>query len=211
MTDGEDKDLNAPTTGNAAGFDFGLKTFLIGSDYNDIESPQFFKRSAKTIKQANRKHSKKRKRSKNRERSRLNLARKHRKIERQRDDFHWKLAHELTDTYDTIHLEDLNLQGMKALWGRKVSDLGFGAFLKKLKYIASKKGKRIHFIDKWYPSSKTCSVCGAVNENLSLRDRTWQCPNCHTQLDRDRNAAINIYRVRASALAEEDVRPIPMG
>ena len=207
LTDHEDGDLNRVMTGKIAGFDFGLKTYLTGADYNDIESPQFFKRSAKQIKRANRKHSRKKKRGRNRERARLNLARKHRKIANQREDFHWKLAHQLTDEYDEIRLEDLNLQGMKSLWGRKVSDLGFTDFVKKLKYIAGKKGVKITFIDKWYPSSKTCSVCGAINESLSLRDRTWQCSSCHTQLDRDRNAAINIHRVGTSTLAEEVVSP----
>ena len=207
MTDHEDADLNRAMTGEIAGFDFGLKRYLTGSNGHDIESPQFFKRSLNAIKRASRKHSTKRKGSTNRQRARLNLARKHRTIERQRTDFHYELAHQLTDEYDEIRLEDLNLQGMKALWGRKVSDLGFADFVLKLVYIAQKKGVTITFIDKWYPSSKTCSVCGAVNEALNLRDRTWQCPNCHTQLDRDRNAAINIYRVGASTLAGEDVRP----
>ena len=207
LTDHEDADLNRAMTGKIAGFDFGLKRYLTGSNGHDIESPQFFKRSLNAIKRASRKHSTKRKGSTNRQRARLNLARKHRTIERQRTDFHYELAHQLTDEYDEIRLEDLNLQGMKALWGRKVSDLGFADFVLKLVYIAQKKGVTITFIDKWYPSSKTCSVCGAVNEALNLCDRTWQCPNCHTQLDRDRNAAINIYRVGASTLAGEDVRP----
>ena len=207
LTDHVDNEINAPMTGKIAGFDFGLKCYLTGSDGNDIESPQFFKRSINAIKRANGKHSRKRKGSNNRERARLNLARKHRKIANQREDFHWKLAHELTDTYDEIRLEDLNLKGMKVLWGRKVSDLGFADFVKKLVYIAEKKGKKITFIDKWYPSSKTCSACGVVNEALNLRDRIWQCPSCHIQLDRDRNAALNIYRVGASTLSGEDVSP----
>ena len=207
LTDHVDNEINAPMTGKIAGFDFGLKCYLTGSDGNDIESPQFFKRSINAIKRSNRKHSRKRFGSNNRERARLDLARRHRKIERQREDFHYELAHELTDTYDEIRLEDLNLKGMKSLWGRKVSDLGFADFVKKLVYIAQKKGKKITFIDKWYPSSKTCSVCGYVNEVLNLRDRTWQCPNCHIQLDRDRNSALNIYRVGASTLSGEDVSP----
>ena len=207
LTDSMDNEINAPMTGKIAGFDFGLKCYLTGSDGNDIESPQFFKRSINAIKRANGKHSRKRFGSNNRKRARLDLARKHRKIERQREDFHWKLAYQLTDTYDEIRLEDLNLKGMKSLWGRKVSDLGFGDFVKKLVYVAEKKGKKITFIDKWYPSSKTCSACGYVNEALNLRDRAWQCPNCHTQLDRDRNAALNIYRVGASTLSGEDVSP----
>ena len=207
LTDYVEPDLNRLTTGQIAGFDFGLKRFLTGSDGHDIESPQFFKRSLNAIKRANRNYSRKHKGSNNRQRARLDLARKHRKIERQRENFHWKLAHQLTDAYDEIRLEDLNLKGMKALWGRKVSDLGFANFVKKLVYIASKKGVKITFIDKWYPSSKSCSVCGAVNEALNLRDRNWRCNDCGTVHDRDRNAAINIFRVGASTLEGEDVRP----
>ena len=211
LTDHAEPDLNRVMTGKIAGFDFGLKRYLTGHNGHDIESPQFFKRSLNAIKRANRNHCRKRKGSKNRQRTRLNFARRHRKIANQREDFHWKLAHQLTDTYDEIRLEDLNLQGMKALWGRKVSDLGFADFVKKLVYIASKKGVKITFIDKWYPSSKTCSVCGYVNEALNLRDRTWQCPSCHTQFDRDRNAAVNIHRVGASTHEGEVVRPSPDG
>ena len=206
LTDHIEPDLNRLTTGKIAGFDFGLKRYLTGHNGHDIDSPEFFKRSISTIKRASRAHSRTKKQSKNRERARLNLSRTHRKIERQREDFHWKLAHELTDTYDEIRLEDLNLQGVKSLWGRKVSDLGFADFVKKLVYIASKKGVEINFIDKWYPSSKTCSVCGVVNETLDLRDREWQCSDCGTTHDRDRNAAINIFRVGASTHEGEDVR-----
>ena len=153
LTDHVDADLESLTTGKSAGFDFGLKRYLTGADSNDYESPQFFKRGINAIKRANRKHSRKVKRSKNRERARLNLARKHRKIANQRADFHWKLAHDLTDRYDWVALETLNLKGMKALWGRKVSDLGFYDFVQKLKYIASKKGRQVRLIDRWFPSS----------------------------------------------------------
>ena len=211
LTDYVEPAPNRLTTGKIAGFDFGLKRYLTGHNGHDIESPQFFKRSINAIKRANRAHSRTKKKSKNRERARLDLARKHRKIERQREDFHWKLAHQLTDEYDEIRLEDLNLQGMKALWGRKVSDLGFADFVKKLVYIAKKKGVKLTFIDKWHPTSKTCSVCGGVNEALNLRDRTWQCNDCGTVHDRDRNAAINIFRVGASTHEGEDVSPDASG
>ena len=206
LTDYEEPDLNRVMTGKIAGFDFGLKRYLTGHNGHDIDSPQFFKRSINAIKRANQAHSRTNKKSNNRERARLDLARKHHKIANQREDFHWKLAHQLTDEYDEIRIEDLNLKGMKSLWGRKVSDLGFADFVAKLKYIAAKKGVKIVFIDKWYPSSKTCSVCGVVNEALNLCDRTWQCSDCGTTHDRDRNAAINIYRVGASTLEGEDVR-----
>ncbi|RKU08537.1 hypothetical protein C6502_15105 [Candidatus Poribacteria bacterium] len=207
LTDYEEPDLNRVMTGKIAGFDFGLKRYLTGHNGHDIDSPEFFKNSLNAIKRVNGNHSRKRKGSNNRERARLDLARKHRKIERQREDFHWKLAHQLTDEYDEIRLEDLNLQGMKALWGRKVSDLGFADFVKKLVYIAKRKGVKIKFIDKWYPSSKTCSACRVVNEALNLRDRNWQCKDCGATHDRDCNAAINIFRVGASTHEGEVVSP----
>ncbi len=104
------------------------------------------------------------------------------------------------------------MKGMKSLWGRKVSDLGFYDFVQKLKHIDSKKPNReVRFIDKWYPSSRTCHVCGTINQDLNLRDKTWQCPNCHTELDRDRNAALNIHRVGASTLSEEVASPSSPG
>ena len=207
LTDYVEPDPNRLTTGKIAGFDFGLKRYLTGHNGHDIDSPLFFKRSINAVKRANRNHSQKKKRSRNRERARLDLARKHRKIANQREDFHYELAHQLTDEYDEIRLEDLNLKGMKALWGRKVSDLGFADFVKRLVYVAQRKGVKITFIDKWYPSSKTCSVCGAVNEALNLRDRNWRCNDCGTVHDRDRNAAINIFRVGASTHEGEVVSP----
>ena len=171
VTDVKDKDLNATTTGKTAGIDFGLKTNLTASDGNDIESPQFFKGGIKPIKSASKQLSGCKKGSSNRYRAKLNLARKHRKMANQGRDFHWKLAHHLTDQYDQLFFERLNLKGMKILWGRKVSDLGFAEFLQKLEYIAEKKGKDMLLIDPWFPSRKTCSECGLVNQSLELGDR----------------------------------------
>lgn len=101
--------------------------------------------------------------------------------------------------YDYIFIEDLNIEGMKRLWGKKVSDLSHSSFINKLTYIASKYGVIVHKIDKWYPSSKTCE-CGFVNKNLSLRDRTWCCPKCESINDRDFLAARNILRKGISEL-----------
>ena len=83
---------------------------------------------------------------------------------------------------------------MKALWGKQVSDLAFGDFLEKLKHQARKRLRSVLQIDRWTPSTKCCSVCGHKNENLTLSDREWTCPNCHTHLDRDPNAAMNILK-----------------
>jgi putative transposase len=180
-------------TSRIAGFDFGLKTFLTCSDGTKIESPQFLKQSLNAIKKASRKHSKKRSCSSNRERARLNLVRKHEDVTNRRSDWFWKLAHELTNQFDVLCFETLNLKGMQRLWGRKISDLAFGEFLKILEWIATKKGNLVIFIDRWYPSSKTCSHCGYVLKELDISVRVWRCPSCQSVNGRDENAAINIH------------------
>ena len=194
-------------TGKTAGFDFGLKDFLTCSEGYKIQSPQFFKQGLKAIKKANRELSRKQKGSANRERARLHLVRCHEKIRHQRRDWFWKLAHSLTDQYDVLYFETLNLKGMQRLWGRKVNDLAFGEFLEILQWVALKKSKQVVFIDPWYPSSKTCSACGHVLDTLDLKTREWDCPSCDTHHDRDENAATNIKAVGAtSATPEGDVR-----
>ena len=194
------------TTGRIAGFDFGLRTFLTCSDGSAIESPQFLKQSLNAIKKASRQHSKKLKGSSNRERARKNLVRKHEDISNRRRDWFWKLAHELTNKFDVLCFETLNLKGMQRLWGRKISDLAFGEFLQILEWIAKKKGKQVVFIDQWYPSTKTCSSCGHVLEKLDLSVREWRCPSCESVQGRDENAAKNICAVGASTAGLDDVR-----
>jgi putative transposase len=194
------------TTGKIAGFDFGLKTFLTCSDGTQIESPQFLKQSLKIVANASRHHSRKIKGSSNRERARKNLVRKYEDISNQRRDWFWKLALELTDKFDVLCFETLNLKGMQRLWGRKISDLAFGEFLQILEWIAKKKNKLVVFIDRWYPSSKTCSHCGHVLESLDLSVREWCCPTCQSVNGRDENAAKNIQAVGASTVGLGNVR-----
>jgi putative transposase len=195
-------------TSRIAGFDFGLKTFLTISDGTQIESPQFLKQSLNKIEQASRQHSKKVKGSNNRSKARKTLVRKYEDVSNHRTDWFWKLAHNLTDKFDVLCFETLSLKGMQRLWGRKISDLAFGEFLQILEWVAQKKGKLIVFIDRWYPSSKTCSACGHVLENLDLSTREWRCPSCQSVNGRDENAAINIQRVGASTLKLGDVRQV---
>jgi len=94
--------------------------------------------------------------------------------------------------------ETLNLKRIQRLWGRKISDLAFGEFLKILEWVATKKGKEVVFIDQWYPSSKTCLSCGHVLKELDLSVREWRCPFCQSVNGRDENAAKNICAVGAS-------------
>ena len=194
-------------TGKIAGWDFGLKTFLTGSDGTTIDSPLFFKQQRNKLKAANRSLSRKKKGSNNWYRAKDNLNRVYEEITNKRRDWFWKLAHKLTDEYDVLIFEDLNLKGMQRLWGRKISDLAFATFLEILETVATNKGKLVHFIDRFYPSSKTCSHCGYVNQDLTLKDRFWDCHNCQTKkIPRDLNASVNICRVGASTLELGDVR-----
>ena len=164
-----------PKTGKAEGFDMGIRDFLTGSDGHRYTSPMFYKQNADKLATAQKAHSRKVKGSNNRERERKNVARIHKKTENQRTDHHWKLAIELCEKFDILFFEELNLNGMKRLWGKQVSDLAFGEFLNKLKHQAKKRGKSVHNIDKWSPTTKCCSVCGHKNENLTLTDREWTC------------------------------------
>ena len=192
ITDHVEKAKNTAKTGKSVGFDFGLKQFLTGSDNNNIFSPLFFKQNKRKLAQLNRKLSFKKKGSRNKKKARIKLARLHEKIANQRNNFHWQLANKLVKKYDQIFLEDLNLQEMKKRFGRKVSDLGFAEFVKILEYVSIKHNKIITKIGKWYPSSKTCSKCGNINNELKLRDREWSCNSCNEMHDRDYNAARNI-------------------
>ncbi|MBP0034313.1 MAG: transposase, partial [Roseofilum sp. Belize BBD 4] len=123
-----------------------------------------------------------------------------------RRDWQWKLAHELTDRFDVLYFETLNLKGMQRLWGRKIGDLALAEFLSILEWVAAKKSKRVVYIDQWFPSSKTCSECGYVLNELKLKERQWSCPSCSTEHDRDLNAALNIKSVGASTDSLGDVR-----
>jgi putative transposase len=208
-------------TGKIAGMDFGLKTFLTLDNGEKESSPLFFKQGSKRIAKANQSVSRKQRGSKNRRKARKSLAREHWKISCRREDFQWKLALSLVRSYDILCVEDLNIKAMQRLWGRKISDLGFSDFLKKLEYLCAREGKALVRIDRWYPSSKTCSSCGSVLETLSLSERKWTCPECHTHHDRDINAAVNIRNeglrmlsmnsVGASTDMPEAVRPETSG
>ena len=179
--------------GKTAGFDFGLKTYLTASDGIRIQSPLFFNRNSRKVKQANRNLSRKKMGSNNRHRARPHLARVHRRVANQRREYHWWLAHNLCKQYDVLCFEKLNIKAMQRLWGRKISDLGFFDFLTILKYVAQKTGKKVVQLKQWLPTSKTCSACGTVKDNLELRERTFRC-DCGLAIDRDLNAAINIKR-----------------
>ena len=195
-----------PKTGNAAGYDFGIKTMFTCSDGTQHASPYFYQTAHSDLQTAQRKLSSKQKGSNNRERERLNTTRVHRKIRRQREDHHWKLAKQLVHQYDVLCFETLTFEGMKRLWGHKVSDIAPYAFHLKLQHQSKKHGKRLCYIDRFEPTSKTCSHCGQLDMLMDLDIRKWKCSSCKCKHHRDVNAAINILKVGASTFGLEGVR-----
>jgi putative transposase len=194
-------------TGETAGFDFGLKTFLTSNENRQYQSPLFYAKNHKQTKKLQRSLSKKQKGSNNRRKDMANLARHHRRIANLRKEHHTKLALSLIRQYDILCFEDLNIRAMKKLWGKKVSDLSFSGFMLILQHMARKHGKKVVKIDRFYPSSKTCHNCGEIKSDLSLEDRMWTCNGCNMAHDRDHNAAINIHQVGTSTCGVNKVRP----
>jgi len=193
------------STGESGGFDFGLKTFLTDHEGNAYMHPQFFKADLNEIARLNRQLSRKQKGSNNRKKAQRRLAKAHVRIANKRSAFHWQLAHELTDRFDVLRFEDLNIAGMKRLWGRKVSDLGFFEFLSIVKHLCFVKGKFFEQLDRWNPSSQCCADCGH-RQAMHVRERTFECGGCGVVRDRDHNAALNIQAGGASPVGLGDVR-----
>ncbi len=202
---------NRILTGNSAGFDFGLKIFLKSSYDKDIESPLYYRAAMAELKTAQRNVSSKDKLSNNWRKAKANVARIYQTVVNKRRDWFFKLAHSLTDKYDQLFFEDLSMKGMQALWGRKIGDLARSEFMSILTYVAATKGKVVHLISRFYPSSKTCSDCGYVYQELKLSERSWACKGCGVIHDRDLNAALNIHREGTqrvpASLGLGDIRP----
>ena len=184
-----------PTTGKSVGADFGMKdAYLTLSTGEKKQHPQPLKQSLKKLRTLNKSLSRKIKGSGGWWLCVRQIARLYQKITNQRKDFHWQLASELCKKFDTIAIETLNLDGMKRLWGRKVSDLAFYQFVEILKYKCQKHKRELRQVGQWTATTKPCSDCGVHNKTLTLKDRQWICPECGSHHDRDVNAAINILR-----------------
>jgi putative transposase len=135
--------------------------------------------------------SRKQRGSKARKRASLDVARVHKKVANVRNDWPWKQAHLLFAMFDMLAFETLNIKAMHQLWGRKVGDLGFADFLLKAQWMAQKLGKDLVKIDRWEPTTKTCHLCGHV-QDMSLNMRVFECVACGNVECRDVNATHNI-------------------
>jgi putative transposase len=211
-------------SGGEIGIDYGIKAFITTSvcssvtrrneNGKSIESPTFLRKSEKRLKQLSKAFSKKQpsvlpslggtRNAKNRYKAQKQLARQHEKVSNQRQDFLHKLSKQLTCDNQAIYIESLAIRNMIKLHtlAKSISDSGWNTFVNMLKYKGSWYGCRIIEIDRWFPSSKRCHVCGYINDNLTLSDRSWLCPECNTNHDRDVNAAINILTFGRASIAQ---------
>jgi putative transposase len=185
------------SSGPSIGIDVGISHFAILSTGEKIENLRHLKKSMAKLKAEQRALSRKKKGSGNRKIQRLVVAKLHEKITNQRNDFQHKLSNRLVNENQVIVLEDMNIKGMvrNHCLAQAISDVAWGNFIMKLKYKAERCGKTIQQIGRFVPSSKLCSICGYKNADLTLKDRSWECPSCHTKHDRDINAAINILNI----------------
>ena len=196
----DDKPVTKPPRGGAVGIDLGIKTLATLSDGTVISNPRCLAASERRLKQAQKALSRKTRGSKRRAKARAKVARLHARVANQRLDAMHKLTTWLASTFSHISVEDLNAAGMvkNHHLAKAVSDAAFGEFRRQLEYKTARNGAALHVVDRWYPSSKTCSKCGAVKAKLSLSERVYRCDACGLSIDRDLNAAINI-KVAGSA------------
>lgn len=190
------KDLTFPKTGKFVGVDLGVKDIAITSDACKFANPRWIQKSEKKLKRLQREMARRQRASKRRERTRLRLARQHDRVANQRKDWLHKITTYLVRKYDVIALEDLNIRGMvkNHNLAKAITNVALGEFNRQIEYKAQMYGKQIHRVDRFFPSSKTCSVCGCVQEKMPLHVREWKCPDCGAHHDRDINAATNLLR-----------------
>lgn len=179
---------------SALGLDYSSQCFYVNSDGDIAEMPHFYRDFESRLKIEQRKLSRMSKGGSNYQKQRKIIARIHEKIRNQRKDWQHKESRKIADKWDVVCVEDINMKAMahELHLAKATSDNGFGQFRNFLNYKLAERGKRLITIDKWYPSSKLCRHCGAVNSELTLMERVWKCPSCGAHINRDLNAAINI-------------------
>jgi putative transposase len=201
---------------NKVGIDLGIKEFLITDSGVKIDNPKYLKKSLKKLKYEQKQLSKKNKGSNNRNKQRILVSLIHEKITNKRMDFLHKLSQKIVNENQVICLENLAVKNMikNHKLAQAISDVSWSKFLDMLKYKSEWNDRQLVQIDRFYPSSKSCSECHYINDNLTLKDREWTCPSCGTKHDRDINAAKNILIQGINLLSgsgtESDIKQKPV-
>lgn len=179
------------------GLDYSMSGLFVSSEeeiHVDEQFLHFYRKSLDKLAKEQRILSHRHRGSRRYYKQRVKVARLHEHISNQRANYLHKLSRQIANAYDAVCVEDLDMQALsKALnFGKSVADNAWGMFLRFLDYKLAELGKMLIRIDKWFASSKTCHICGYINEELTLSTRTWECSRCHTVHDRDKNASYNI-------------------
>ena len=193
----EDIQPVAATKENSLGLDYSSHDFYVDSNGDVANYPRFYRKTETKLAKEQRKlsHMKYGSNNYNQQLQKIRLLQEH--TANQRKNFCHTLSTAIAKQYDAVFVEDINLRGMAGSLklGKSTNDNGFGMFRTMLEYKLTSQGKTFAKIDRWYPSSKTCSVCGLIKDDLTLADRSWTCSGCGTTHNRDHNAAINIRNV----------------
>lgn len=195
--------LPAPDPAKVVGIDLGLIDFATLSDGSEpVPAPKFFRKTQRKLRNAQRTVSRRKPGSKRKTKARIQVARIHRKTANQRNDFLHKLSTELVGKHDGLCLEDLSVKGLaRTKLAKSVNDASWGEFRRQVEYKCLWNRKHLAVIDRWFPSSKMCNACGALNDRLTLSDREWDCA-CGARHKRDHLAACNIRDEGLRMLAE---------
>ncbi len=198
----EEQDESDRTAMPAIGVDLGIKTLATLSDGTTFHNPRALKHAQKKLRRLERQKSRRTKGSQNREKTVKHLAKVHARIAHIRKDAAHQLTSYLVKNHALIAIEDVHVAGMlkNHKLAQAVSDSNFGEIRRQLEYKSLWHGTHLVTVDRFYPSSKTCSSCGWVNEKLTLADRTFICEQCGPAIDRDLNAAINLKIVAVSSI-----------
>lgn len=190
----QEKIIRFGQTNKHVGIDLGVKDFVITSDGEVFENKHFFKSQEKKIAKLQRQLSKKQKGSNNRTKQRVKIAKAFERLTNQKDAYIHSVVNELLTYYDTVFMEDLNVQGMlkNHKLAKVIQEVSLCKFKQILEDKASNNYKEVVFVGRFYPSSKTCHKCGYINKELTLNNREWTCQVCGEHHDRDLNAAMNI-------------------
>ena len=176
------------------GVDLGIKDFVITSEGEVFENLHFKKNETKKLIRLQKQLSRKQNGSNNRNKARIKLAKAYKRITDKKQYYLHQVSNYLIDENQVICMEDLNVSGMlkNHKLAESIQELKLGEFRRMLEYKANWYGRKLVFVDRFYPSSKTCNHCGYINKKLKLSDRQWVCPDCGEIIERDYNAALNI-------------------
>ena len=193
-----------PKLNTDLGIDLGIKNFVITSNGEVFDNKHFLKKVESKLKFLQRQASKKVKGSNNRKKANLKVTELFEYITNCKKDYLHKISTQLIRENQTIYIEDLNIKGMLSNHhlAKSIQELSWYEFIRMLEYKAKWYGRSVIKVDRFYPSSKTCNNCGYIKQDLTLKDRNWICPKCHTEVDRDYNAALNILKQGRNCLVK---------